>query len=194
MADILVNMADETRPALAVNLRRLRRERALSSAELARRAGISRATLTLLEAGGGNPTLDTLYGLANALDAALADLIAAPPTPVPPRIVHAGQGIRVTGDAVEAWLLDTVPGGLASAEIYDFRLHGNAAQRSAGHPGGTREHLHVHSGRIRTGPVDGPVELAAGDFVTFDASTEHLYQRRGRAEFRGLLVITRDDR
>ncbi|MDN5726301.1 MAG: helix-turn-helix domain-containing protein, partial [Propionibacteriales bacterium] len=38
----------------------------MSTAELARRAGLARATLTQLEAGSGNPTLETLYGLANA--------------------------------------------------------------------------------------------------------------------------------
>ena len=187
-------MDEMTRPALALNLRRLRHQRALSTVELARRANISRATLTQLEAGGGNPTLDTLYGLANALSSPLADLIAEPPTPDPPRVLHAGQGTRVAGDAVEAWLLDTVASGSSSTEIYDFHLHGGAMQRSAGHPSGTSEHLHVYSGHIRVGPVHNPVELTAGDFVTFDASTEHLYHRIGSADLRGLLVITHTHR
>ncbi len=176
---------------LATNLRRLRQQRGLSTVELARRATISRATLTQLEAGDGNPTLETLYGLANALEATLADLITPPAGGDPPRVTRAGEGTRVAGDSVEAWLLDTVTSRSPSAEIYDFRLHSGAVQHSAGHAAGTSEHLHVYSGRIRVGPVDDPVELAAGDFVTFDAARDHLYQRIGTARLRGLLVITR---
>jgi transcriptional regulator with XRE-family HTH domain len=183
-------MGQEDRARLAANLRRLRRQHGLSAVDLARRAAISRATLTQLEAGGGNPTLETLYGLANALDAALADLIAEPPPVEAPRIVRAREGARVVGAAVEAWLLDTVASGSSSTEIYDFHLHSSAVQHSAGHPGGTREHLHVYSGRIRVGPLDNPAELTAGDFVAFDASVDHLYQRIGKADVRGLLIIT----
>src|SRR3954467_81598 len=105
------------RPALAGNLRRLRGERRLSGTDLAQRAGISRATLIQLEAGSGNPTLETLYGLANALDATLADLIAEPPATVPPRVVRAGTGAHVVGEAVEAWLLETISGRASSTEI-----------------------------------------------------------------------------
>ncbi len=79
----MVNMSREARPVLADNLRRLRRERGVTSVDLARRAALSRATLAQLESGAGNPTLETLYGLANALDASLADLIADAPAAAP---------------------------------------------------------------------------------------------------------------
>lgn len=187
-------MAPEDRSPLADNLRRLRRDRGLTSVELARRAGVSRATLNQLETGSGNPTLDTLYQLANALDAALGDLIAEPPAVEPPRVVRAGEGRQVRGDAVEAWLLDNVTSHQGTTEIYEFRLHGPAEQRSAPHPPGTREHLHIYSGRLRVGPIEAAVILTAGDFVSFDASGEHLYQRIGRTNPRGLLVITHSGR
>jgi transcriptional regulator with XRE-family HTH domain len=41
----------------------------MSVVELSRRAAMSRATLTQIEARGANPALETLYALANALDA-----------------------------------------------------------------------------------------------------------------------------
>jgi transcriptional regulator with XRE-family HTH domain len=189
----MVNMSNSETAPLAANLRRLRRRQGLSTVELARRAGTSRATLTQLEAGGGNPTLDTLYALATALEAPLAELIAGPPVAAPPRIVRAGDGTRVVGDAVEAWLLDTAFGRVASHEIYDFRLHSGAVQNSAAHPRGTREHLHLYSGRIRVGPTVEPAEIAAGDFVSFDADRDHLYQRIGAEQVSGLLVITRTE-
>lgn len=194
MPDKMVNDAGRGASApLAANLRRLRRSNGMSVVELARRSGMSRATLTQLESGGGNPTLDTLYALANALDAPLADLIAHSTSATPPRVRHPGEGTRVVGAAVEAWLLDTVAGRFVSTEIYDFVLHSAAVQHSAAHPRGTREHLHLYAGRMRVGPTDETVELAPGDFVTFDADREHLYQRIGSTGVRGLLIITRAD-
>jgi transcriptional regulator with XRE-family HTH domain len=94
--------------ALASSVRSLRLQRGLSTVELSRRAGVARATLAQIEATGGNPTLETLYALANALDAPLADLIATPPGAGAPRVVRSGEGPHVVGDAVEAWLLETV--------------------------------------------------------------------------------------
>src|SRR6266705_4629316 len=113
---------------LAVNLRRLRRSGGLSAVELARRAGLARATLTQLEAGGGNPTLETLYALANALDAPLAELIAEPKAAALPRVLRRGEGMRVAGVAVEAWLLATISDHGGGTEIYDFTVAGSSAQ------------------------------------------------------------------
>jgi transcriptional regulator with XRE-family HTH domain len=176
---------------LGSNLRRLRSTRKMSVVELARRSSTSRATLTQLEAGVGNPTLETLYALATALDAPLAELIGGTPQPTPPVVTHSGEGTRVIGHAVEAWLLDTSSTRTSSTEIYEFTLHSGATQRSGGHPLGTREHLHLYRGRMRVGPTDEAVEIGPGDFTAFDASRAHIYARIGSAAVRGVLVITR---
>lgn len=54
------------------------RERArtgLSLAEVARRAGIAKSTLSQLESGNGNPSLETLWSLCVALDIPFAVLL-----------------------------------------------------------------------------------------------------------------------
>lgn len=168
-------MPNDDRP-LAVNLRRLRAHAGLTVVDLARRSGVGRATLTQLEAGGGNPTLETLYALANELGVPLADLITARGE-APPHVVRSGDGPRVAGTAVEAWLLEQARDAGRSVEIYAFTLHGRTVQRSAAHAPGTREHLHVHTGGVRVGPVDAPVELGPGDYADFAADAPHLYQR-----------------
>lgn len=173
---------------MAANLRRLRARSGLTVVELARRSGVGRATLTQLEAGGGNPTLETLYALANELGAPLADLITEHDA-APPRVVRAGTGPRVTGTAVEAWLLERASGG-GSVELYAFTLRGRATQHSAAHPPGTREHLHVHTGRVQVGPAEDPVDLGPGDYVDFAADVPHVYRRLGTAAVAATLVIT----
>jgi transcriptional regulator with XRE-family HTH domain len=58
----------------ADNLRRLRVERFLSQAELARRAGLHALTVTRLEAGMTAPTTRSLRALAQALEVEPGDL------------------------------------------------------------------------------------------------------------------------
>jgi transcriptional regulator with XRE-family HTH domain len=61
--------------------RRVRSERekaGLSLAQLARASGLTKAYLVRLENQGGNPTIDALNAIAEALDLTIADLIGAP--------------------------------------------------------------------------------------------------------------------
>src|SRR3954453_10522956 len=60
--------------ALARNLKRKRLERAISLSELARVSGVSKATLSGLERGAGNPSVDTRWSLAHALRSSCGQL------------------------------------------------------------------------------------------------------------------------
>ena len=70
--------ADSTRAPLAViasSLQRERRRVGLSLAEVARRAGVAKSTLSQLESGTGNPSLETLWALSVALDVPFGQLV-----------------------------------------------------------------------------------------------------------------------
>jgi transcriptional regulator with XRE-family HTH domain len=160
--------------AVAANLRRLRAAGGLSTVELARRSGVARATLAQLEAGRGNPTLETLYALANTLGVGLGDVIA-PPLAEEVEVVRADEGARVAGTAVRARLVARLA-TRASLEVYDFSLRAGRRQRSDPHPAGVVEHLLVHAGRVRVGPETAPVELGAGDYARYAAHVPHVYE------------------
>ena len=64
--------------AVAASLRRERTRAGLSLAELARRAGVAKSTLSQLEAGTGNPSLETLWALGVALNVPFARLAGLP--------------------------------------------------------------------------------------------------------------------
>jgi transcriptional regulator with XRE-family HTH domain len=164
-----------------LNLRALRGE--MSALELSRRSGVARNTIAALEAGEGNPTLDTLYALADALKVPLSDLLERPPAG--PQVVRAGEGAHVEGAALDATLIDRGAG----YEIYAIRFHAGGARHAQPHPFGVEEHLHVHSGRVRVGPEDAPVELGPGDFARYSGAVPHIYEALG-GEAAGTLVIT----
>ena len=63
---------------VSMSLRRERARAALSLTELAKRAGIAKSTLSQLESGTGNPSLETLWALGTALGVPLSRLIDPP--------------------------------------------------------------------------------------------------------------------
>ena len=60
---------------IAASLRAERRRAGLSLAEVARRAGIAKSTLSQLESGSGNPSIETLWAISTALDVPFARLV-----------------------------------------------------------------------------------------------------------------------
>src|SRR5262245_35142332 len=94
----------------------------MSVLELSRRSGVARNTIAALERGEGNPTLETLYALADALGVALSELLVAPEPAV--SVVRAGTGAHVSGSSLSAELLERIerPGWLG--ELYAISVHG----------------------------------------------------------------------
>lgn len=158
----------------------------MSTVTLAKLSGVARATLAKIEAGDGNPTIDTLYALADALGVALGDLIGEPVAPARVLVVRAGQGATVRG-AVTPRLLDRVHGhGLS--EVYEISF--STRSRTAGpHPAGVLESIFLIAGRIKVGPAADPVELEPGDYVRFPGDIPHVYQAIG-GPAHGVLVMS----
>ena len=90
------------RDAVAANVRALRNARGLSLGELADASGTGKATLSRIEAGQANPTVETLFALADALGVPLGALTADRSAAV--QHVRAADLPRVSG-AVHARVL-----------------------------------------------------------------------------------------
>src|SRR6516225_6539989 len=75
---------------IAASLRRERARAGLSLTEVARRAGVAKSTLSQLESGTGNPSLETLWALAHALGVPLSRLVDPPRTSI--QVIRAGEG------------------------------------------------------------------------------------------------------
>lgn len=154
--------------AVGLAVREARRARGVSLSELARRSGLGKATLSALENGLRNPTLDTLFALTTALGAPLGEVLR----PHGPDV----HGASVVARLCDRWELDGV-----RAEAYRIEV-GEALQRSEPHAPGVWESLTVLSGRLRAGAAGSPDALrtlTAGQGVTFPGDRPHLYQGVG---------------
>ena len=69
-------MAEDVRRLVGGNVRRLRTAAGLTQAELAARMGVDRAYVSALELGARNPTVVTLWHVAQALEVRIGLLFA----------------------------------------------------------------------------------------------------------------------
>jgi transcriptional regulator with XRE-family HTH domain len=180
---------DATVKTIAANVRRLRAARGLSAAGLARASGVARATLAELEAGRGNPTVETLYGVASVLGVTLADLLVEVEAPAV-HVVRAGSGPKVSGAVLEARLLRQTAVERSRVEFYELRVLPGRPRRADPHQAGVIEQLLVHEGRLRCGPEGEPVDLSPGDFVAFDGSVAHVYEAVDGPVLAALLMLS----
>lgn len=162
----------ETNQLVARNVRRFRQERALSLGELARRSGLSKQTLSKIEQGVGNPTVDTLAQLGAALDVSIRRLLTEWGTPV--FVQRQSEGEWEDAGGWSQRLLDEIYGsGYVRTLVLRLERGREEPKTLDGHPSGTLHHLYVITGRLRTGPIAEPVDLSAGDFVRFPGDIPH---------------------
>ena len=171
---------------ISLNLRRVRHERYVSLGELSRTSGISKGTLSALESGSGNPTVDTLGALADALGVTVEALIS--PEGSQARVMRSGEGEWVEGSAVGLRLVDRLL-ARGMVDMYEATFAAGVRRESEGHAPGVLEHLLVTSGRLVAGPITNVVELGVGDRITFAGDVPHAYEAIG-VDARAVLLIS----
>jgi transcriptional regulator with XRE-family HTH domain len=158
---------------VARNVHRMRQERGYSQGELARRAGLSKQTLSGIEAGEANPTVLTLSAIATGLGVPVAHLLTEYGSPLLVRRA-ADASWRETPDG-ESRELDQIYGfGYVRTAVIRYARTGGQPPVRQPHRPGTLHHLYVLSGRARIGPVGEQVELGRGDFIRFPGDLPHL--------------------
>lgn len=176
-------------------IRTHRQEAGLSLTGLATAAGIGKGTLSELEHGQRNPTLETLYAVAGVLGVPLAGFVSTDDAGQQPQ--HAGVGgvagtivggeISVGGGPVSARLLEArriTDGSLI--EVYWLSI-GPGCRVSPAHGRGVTEQLVLVEGEALVGPEGQARAIGAGQALSWESSGRHVYSSEAGAE--GVLTI-----
>jgi len=160
---------------LAASLRSLREEKGLTIGDLARHTRLSKSTISTIEAGTANPSLEILWRLSRALDVPLGTLLGAEQRPEP-RVIRAGEGTVVASESGAHLRLLLAEARHHRTEAYELSLGKEEGYRSEAHAVGTEEFLLCLEGRLEVGPLGEEVLLEPGDALWFVADQPHGYR------------------
>ena len=162
--------------AVASNVRALRLDAGLTLNDLASAAGLGKSTLAQLESGKANPSVETLWAIAAALRVPFARIVEEDRAAL--RVVRARDVPPMHSAEAPGWAgrLLATSHGRGTFDLYTLDLEAGTTRHADPHHAGVKEHLIVVVGRLRAGPETGPVELEAGDLVTFAADVPHVYE------------------
>lgn len=174
-----IGAAELTR-RLADNIRALRKTRGYSLDDMARRSGVSRASLSQVETAKTNPTIAILWKIAAGLEVPFSTLLG---TDKPERVTvlrRPDQRVLRSADGQLESRPLTPAGVLSGVEVYELRFAPRAVHASEPHAPGTAESVTVLVGSLRLRVGDEVHELAAGDTASFSADIAHTYENPGR--------------
>lgn len=176
----------DTRARLAANLRRQRIARHLSLSQLARMTSMSKATLSGIESGRGNPTIDTLSVLAGALGVSIGVLVdEAPAGEV--HVVRVADSQPWPPNSEGRRLLEAVGKLSGGLEVFELALPAHHVHESPARADGSWDGVLVLQGRLIAGPTERITELSGGDYASFPVDGPCQYEA-GRAAARGLVL------
>jgi transcriptional regulator with XRE-family HTH domain len=167
---------------IARNLRRWRMTRAMSLSALAEQAGVAKSTVSLIERGQGNPSIDTVWALASALGVPFASLFHDESPADDVLVVREDDGSVVaidqtgldTDGLVIRHMLTRTGGSLI--EIYTFVLGEGAVRHADAHVNGLFEHITVAAGTVEISTESFSEVVSQGDLISFRADRPHSYR------------------
>jgi transcriptional regulator with XRE-family HTH domain len=177
---------EATAQKLARTLHSLREARGLTIGGLARQAGLSKSTISTIEAGEGNPSLEVLWRLAGVLDVPLGALLGVE-TNRHSIVIRAGEGAVLESAAGVRGRLLAAADHPRRTEVLFLEFTAGVNYHAEGHAPGTEEFIYCIEGTVQLGPSGREVTLRAGDAAEFIADTAHRYHSPDGA--RALLVM-----
>lgn len=160
-------MDTPTLPPFARNVQQTRAKRGLTLSGLSQRSGVAKSTLSLIESGRGNPTIETVWAIANALETPFGSLVERldAESDEPAEVQGAGEKVRF----IERYGTDP------EIEVYEMVISEGHNRSSSPHPPGVRERVVVLHGEMLVGSAPHSVLLRPGQSHAFEADVEHSY-------------------
>ena len=168
MADVERTPGQRREPAVGAEVRRWRRERGLTLANVAERANLNVGYLSQIENDKASPSLSTLASISEALDVPIAWFFMGDVPP--PVVVRAADRPSSVTDAGRIEFVD----GRAARDVSSIETTANAVGGFVGaHSHSGDEHHIVLRGRFRLRQGEHVVEVGPGDYIRWDGTIPH---------------------
>ena len=175
------------RPLVGGQIRRRRREQALTLSQVASATGLNIGYLSQVENDKASPSLETLAALADALDVPIAWFLLD--ESIGPRVIRATERPRRRMPKA-AGSMSQVDGGIARhLAIFEGEMPVGYRTGFHMHPGD--EHHVILAGRVRFVQGETIVEAGVGDYVLLDGTLPHDAESIGPDAARLIIIYPR---
>jgi transcriptional regulator with XRE-family HTH domain len=180
-----VGMGDDLGDRIGRNVKQLRQARGLTQAQLAKIAGVPRATWTNLESGAANPTVAVLRRAANALQVSVEELLSVPRA----ECELFALGVLPTRQQGQATVRKLLPHAIPGMEMDRIELPAGGRMVGVPHTPGTREYLTCERGELVLTAAGEDWRLQTGDVIAFRGDQRHSYRNPGARIAVGYSVV-----
>lgn len=163
----------KTASYLAENLRYLRSQKHFSQQQLAELAGIPRTTLTSMESGQGNPSLNNLVRIAAALGMGVEELLSRPRSDSV--LIPAADVPVQERNQGQMRIYSLLPDKLKGIAIERMEFAPRASMGGQPHLPGTKEYLTVLRGEVAVYVSGELFVVRQGDVLAFPGNQPHSY-------------------
>lgn len=183
----MVNLVDKAAQNIASNLTKLRKLKNLSQTQLAKLAGMTRASIAAIESGSSNPSLELLIKLSACLKISIDEMISAPKA----------ECVFIKADDVPldrrskngVTLKKLLPDKIPATDMDELILEAGALLTGSPHIEGTREYFTCVRGQIKVAVLRQIYILNKGDVLAFPGDKPHSYKNEGASSAQGISVV-----
>lgn len=174
---------------LSTNLKKIREERGLSLDKLSEMTGVSKSMLRQIEIGQSNPTITTIWKIANGLRLPFTALIqeGRPEVILSPFKKKAPLPTPVAGYRIYS-LVPFTPE--RSFESYYLEVDPGTALSAEPHQANAEEQVFLMQGQLKISVQDTDYVVKQGNFINFQANCDHRYENFGDEMVIAIMLIS----
>ncbi len=169
---------DQINKNISKNIKRIRQERNLSLDKTAELTGVSKAMLGQIERGESNPTITTLWKIANGLRLSFSALINQDRPSV--TLIKKNDVEPVIENDGQYRVYPLVPFNPEKQfEVFLMILEPGCEHQSEPHNAGVEEYIFVSEGTLEVEVNEKLYVADCEDFIIFEADRPHIYRNNG---------------
>ena len=163
---------------IAKNLKRLREEKALSLNDLSKMTDVSKSMLGQIERCEVNPTVSTIWKIANGLKISCTELMSISEADF--EIIDKSQVQPLIEDEGKIRIFPIFPfDNTTRFETYSIEIDNKGHLASEAHQQGTQEFITVFSGELTISVNGEDFIITKGNSIRFKADRAHVYKNTG---------------